>query len=107
MLESVRKLSSMGFTLYGSRGTADFYNEHGITVRDINVPGITKQLNSNRIFGAVMSCCYKQTLFSVSEKIIMVSNFFTVAISNSEVGIRASFFIMVSLLLLSLTQRLE
>ena len=33
MLESVKLLHSMGYVLYGSSGTADFYNEHGITVR--------------------------------------------------------------------------
>ena len=32
MLESVKLLSEMRFTLYGSSGTADFYNEHGIKV---------------------------------------------------------------------------
>ena len=33
MLESVKLLHTMGYTLYGSSGTADFYNEHGIAVR--------------------------------------------------------------------------
>ena len=33
MLESVKLLHSMGYVLYGSSGTADFYNEHCITVR--------------------------------------------------------------------------
>ena len=33
MLDSVKLLHSMGYVLYGSSGTADFYNEHGITVR--------------------------------------------------------------------------
>lgn len=32
LLESVRILESLGFTLYASYGTADFYTEHGIKV---------------------------------------------------------------------------
>ena len=33
MLEPVRYLNEMGYVLYGSSGTADFYIEHGIAVR--------------------------------------------------------------------------
>ena len=32
MLDYVRKLEEMGFSLYGSIGTADFYSEHGVKV---------------------------------------------------------------------------
>ena len=32
MLSSVRTLHELGFKLYASPGTADFYTEHGITV---------------------------------------------------------------------------
>ncbi len=33
LLESVRILERLGFTLYASFGTADFYTEHGVKVR--------------------------------------------------------------------------
>ena len=32
LLPSMRTLHNMGFKLYASLGTADFYNEHGIEV---------------------------------------------------------------------------
>ena len=32
MLESVRILKQLGFTLYASMGTADFYQDNGIDV---------------------------------------------------------------------------
>ena len=32
MLTSIRDLSRMGYKLYASMGTADFYTEHGIQV---------------------------------------------------------------------------
>ena len=32
MLHSVRTLEKLGYKLYASLGTADFYNDHGITV---------------------------------------------------------------------------
>lgn len=32
LLPSVKALHKMGFKLYGSMGTADFYNEHGVQV---------------------------------------------------------------------------
>ena len=32
MLPSVRTLEKLGYKLYASLGTADFYNDHGITV---------------------------------------------------------------------------
>ena len=38
MLEPVRKLFHMNFTLYGSSGTADFYSEHGIPVTSVSWP---------------------------------------------------------------------
>ncbi len=34
MLPSVRTLEKLGYKLYASLGTADFYNDHGITVSD-------------------------------------------------------------------------
>lgn len=33
LLSCVKELQEMGFQLYGSIGTADFYSEHGIKVR--------------------------------------------------------------------------
>ncbi len=36
MLGSVRLLLDMGYKLYGSMGTADFYNEHGLKVETID-----------------------------------------------------------------------
>jgi len=36
MLGSVRLLLDMGYKLYGSMGTADFYNEHGLAVETID-----------------------------------------------------------------------
>lgn len=38
MLDSVKLLHNMGYTLYGSSGTADYYNEHGITITSISWP---------------------------------------------------------------------
>ncbi|KAK0532788.1 Carbamoyl-phosphate synthase [Tilletia horrida] len=35
LLPSVRTLHQLGFTLYGSSGSADFYNEHGIPVNHL------------------------------------------------------------------------
>lgn len=32
LLESIRNLKNMGYKLYASMGTADFYTEHGIEV---------------------------------------------------------------------------
>lgn len=32
LLPSMRSLRHMGFKLYASMGTADFYNEHGVDV---------------------------------------------------------------------------
>ena len=32
LLESVQSLENMGYKLYASMGTADFYTEHGIKV---------------------------------------------------------------------------
>lgn len=34
MLPSVRALSKMGFKLYASMGTGDFYAEHGVDVSE-------------------------------------------------------------------------
>ena len=35
MLPSVRTLQELGFKLYASPGTADFYSEHGIKVSSL------------------------------------------------------------------------
>jgi len=35
LLPSVQTLHALGFTLYGSSGSADFYNEHGISVNHL------------------------------------------------------------------------
>ena len=32
ILSSVKSLQTMGYNLYASMGTADFYNEHGLKV---------------------------------------------------------------------------
>jgi len=37
MLPSVRTLEKLGYKLYASLGTADFYNDHGITVSGARV----------------------------------------------------------------------
>lgn len=34
LLESIRNLKNMGYKLYASMGTADFYTEHGIKVSE-------------------------------------------------------------------------
>lgn len=34
LLESIRNLKNMGYKLYASMGTADFYTEHGIEVSE-------------------------------------------------------------------------
>ena len=36
MLDSVRLLLDMGYKLYGSMGTSDYYNEHGLFVETID-----------------------------------------------------------------------
>ena len=36
MLESVRLLLDMGYKLYGSMGTSDYYTEHGLKVETID-----------------------------------------------------------------------
>ena len=36
MLDSVRLLLDMGYKLYGSMGTSDYYNEHGLHVVTID-----------------------------------------------------------------------
>lgn len=38
LLPSIRTLESMGFYLFGSIGTADFYSEHGIKIKSIDWP---------------------------------------------------------------------
>ena len=38
LLETVRILENMGYKLYASLGTADFYTEHGIKIRAIEWP---------------------------------------------------------------------
>lgn len=35
LLPSMRALNKMGYKLYASLGTADFYNEHGVEVRNL------------------------------------------------------------------------
>ena len=35
MLPCVQALEKMGFTLFGSHGTADFYSEHGVKIQDL------------------------------------------------------------------------
>ena len=37
LLESVHTLKRLGFDLYASMGTADFYSEHGVKVREISL----------------------------------------------------------------------
>lgn len=36
LLESIRQLSKMGYKLYASMGTGDYYKEHGIDVSTKN-----------------------------------------------------------------------
>eukprot|EP01125_Pyxidicula_operculata_P003023 TRINITY_DN1312_c0_g1_i1.p1 TRINITY_DN1312_c0_g1~~TRINITY_DN1312_c0_g1_i1.p1 ORF type:complete len:2089 (+),score=499.75 TRINITY_DN1312_c0_g1_i1:1107-7373(+) len=56
-LASARKLSDMGFTLFGTPGTADFIHEHGIPIKALEWPSenesdefsVTKHLSSNQI----------------------------------------------------------
>ena len=38
LLESVRTLERLGFNLFASYGTADFYSEHGVNVKPIEWP---------------------------------------------------------------------
>ncbi|XP_061197574.1 CAD protein-like isoform X1 [Saccostrea echinata] len=38
LLPSVRSLQNMGYNLYASMGTADFYNEHGLKVNPVDWP---------------------------------------------------------------------
>ena len=43
LLESVKILEALGFSLYASRGTADFYSEHNIKIETVD----WKKLNDN------------------------------------------------------------
>lgn len=38
LLQSAKLLQEMGFTLFGSLGTADFYSEHGIEIKSVDWP---------------------------------------------------------------------
>ncbi|XP_052761178.1 CAD protein-like isoform X2 [Mya arenaria] len=38
LIPTLRALVDMGYVLYGSMGTADFYNEHGFTINSIDWP---------------------------------------------------------------------
>lgn len=40
LLQSVKYLQKMGFTLYASMGTGDFYTEHNVEVSSISVTTI-------------------------------------------------------------------
>jgi carbamoyl-phosphate synthase/aspartate carbamoyltransferase/dihydroorotase len=40
LLESIINLKSMGYKLYASMGTADFYTEHGVEVSEKSVCSI-------------------------------------------------------------------
>lgn len=37
LLSSIRSLSKMGYKMYASMGTGDFYTEHGLDVSIINL----------------------------------------------------------------------
>jgi len=37
LLESIINLKSMGYKLYASMGTADFYTEHGVEVSEKSI----------------------------------------------------------------------
>lgn len=37
LLPNIRSLDKMGYKLYASMGTADFYSEHGVTVSSKNL----------------------------------------------------------------------
>lgn len=37
LLQSIRSLKNMGYKLYASMGTADFYTEHGVEVSNKNI----------------------------------------------------------------------
>lgn len=50
MLPSVRTLEKLGYKLYASLGTADFYNDHGITVSDkIYLPTLSNMGKTSEI----------------------------------------------------------
>ncbi|MFW9951064.1 MAG: carbamoyl-phosphate synthase (glutamine-hydrolyzing) large subunit, partial [Candidatus Thorarchaeota archaeon] len=51
-IQSMQLLDKMGYQLYGSKGTSDYYNEHGINMRtlmldEVNVSSIVKQYQEN------------------------------------------------------------
>nr|XP_018670940.1 CAD protein-like [Ciona intestinalis] len=48
-LPSVRTLAHLGFTLYGTVGTADFYTEHGIKVKALDWPNEENEKKSKNI----------------------------------------------------------
>lgn len=37
LLPSIRSLRKMGYQLYASMGTADFYTEHGVEVSEVGI----------------------------------------------------------------------
>ncbi|XP_067125336.1 multifunctional protein CAD [Centruroides vittatus] len=56
LLASVRTLQKMGYKLYASIGTADFYNEHGIQVEGVELP-----------FGDINQTTTKDQLTSIAD----------------------------------------
>ena len=59
MLPSVRTLEKLGYKLYASLGTADFYNDHGITVSCIHFSLVYFFLQSLKIsYCQNLSGCY-------------------------------------------------
>lgn len=57
LLPSVKALHKMGFKLYGSMGTADFYNEHGVQVSNYTVITILlKIVSSTLTLTTILKC---------------------------------------------------
>ena len=56
MLASVRQLHKMGYSLYGSCGTSDFYREHGIPVETVEwiFEGIGDDIGIDKMAGQVL-----------------------------------------------------
>ena len=62
MLPTVKTLESMGYKLYASMGTADFYSEHGIQVSKLGGSIDLNVIQSGGVVVCVLVRMLKMTL---------------------------------------------
>lgn len=66
MLNCIRELTSIGYKLYGTHGTADFYKEHGIDIKELALFS-TSEENKNTILNR-LSNGQIDLVINISEK---------------------------------------